>query len=251
MKVKNCLILAAGNGGYMRPTSNRGPKPMAPVCSTPLLEHIIVSAQQAGIAYFDVVVGYRGGLIEKYFADRQLAGASLKWIENPDYQKGSGISVLSARGKLNGKFLLVLGDHLFQAETAERLLKEPAHEGEVVVGVDKKIHDVFDIDEATKVRLDGEWVIDLGRRMPDYDAVETGMFLCTSALFEALESSMQNGDCDLTDGLRKLAGRRCLRAFDVGGASWVHVDTPFALAYAESLLEQHDSLTDWSIVNAA
>jgi len=236
MKARKCLILAAGNGRRMQPTSNRGPKPMAPICGTPLLEHIILSAHEAGLKNFVVVVGYRGELIQKYFVNRQLAGVSLEWVENRDYHKENGISALSAHDRFHEPFLLLLGDRLFQPETVSSLLQQPLQEGEVILAVDRKIDRVFDLDNATKVRLEGEYVVDIGKQLPSYDALDTGMFLCTPALFGALESSVQNGDCSLSDGMRNLASRRRLRAFDIGEGYWVDVDTPLALAHAKNLL---------------
>lgn len=236
MKARKCLILAAGNGRRMQPTSNRGPKPMAPICGTPLLEHIILSAHEAGLKNFVVVVGYRGELIQKYFVNRQLDGVSLEWVENRDYHKENGISALSAHDRFHEPFLLLLGDRLFQPETVSSLLQQPLQEGEVILAVDRKIDRVFDLDNATKVRLEGEYVVDIGKQLPSYDALDTGMFLCTPALFGALESSVQNGDCSLSDGMRNLASRRRLRAFDIGEGYWVDVDTPLALAHAKNLL---------------
>jgi len=218
---------------------------MAPICGAPLLEHIILSAHQAGVKNFVVVVGYRGELIQKYFVNRQLAGVWLEWVENPDYHKENGISVLSARDRFHEPFLLLLGDRLFQPETVSSLLQQPLQEGEVFLAIDRKINRAFDLDDANKVRLEGEYVVDIGKQIPDYDALDTGMFLCTPALFGALDSSVQNGDCSLSDGMRNLASRRCLRAFDIGEGYWVDVDTPLALAYAENLVE-HEWQLDWT-----
>jgi choline kinase len=209
---------------------------MAPICGTTLLEHIILSAHEAGLKNFVVVVGYRGELIQKYFVNRQLAGVSLEWVENRDYHKENGISALSAHDRFHEPFLLLLGDRLFQPETVSSLLQQPLQEGEVILAVDRKIDRVFDLDNATKVRLEGEYVVDIGKQLPSYDALDTGMFLCTPALFGALESSVQNGDCSLSDGMRNLASRRRLRAFDIGEGYWVDVDTPLALAHAKNLL---------------
>jgi choline kinase len=244
MKARKCLILAAGNGRRMQPTSNRGPKPMAPICGTPLLEHIILSAHEAGVKNFVVVVGYRGELIQKYFVNRQFAGVSLEWVENSDYHKENGISALSARDRFHDPFLLLLGDRLFQPETVSSLLPQPLQEGEVILAVDRKIDCVFDLDDATKVRLEGNYVVDIGKQIPEYDALDTGMLLCTPTLFETLESSMRNGDCSLLEAMRKLTSGRRLRALDIGRGLWVDVDTPLALAHAESLLE-HEWQSDW------
>ena len=64
------------------------------------------------------------------------------------------------------------------------------------------------------------------------------MFLCSTALFERLESAKQDGNCSLSDGMRQLAQERKLKAFDVGDGRWQDVDTPEAFAFTESIFER-------------
>ena len=156
MKVRKCLILAAAMAGTCNRLQIAVPSPWRRFADTPLLEHIILSAHQAGVKNFVVVVGYRGELIQKYFVNRQLAGVSLEWIENPDYHKENGISALSARDRFHEPFLLLLGDRLFHPETAWSLLPQPFLKGEVILAVEPKIDPVFDLENVTKVRLEGE-----------------------------------------------------------------------------------------------
>jgi 1L-myo-inositol 1-phosphate cytidylyltransferase len=64
------------------------------------------------------------------------------------------------------------------------------------------------------------------------------MFLCSPALFNRLESAKKNGDCSLSDGMRKLAQDGNLSAFDIGDGHWQDVDSPEALAYAELIFDR-------------
>ena len=107
--------------------------------------------------------------------------------------------------------------------------------GEVILAVDPKLERMFDLDDATKVRRDGDHIVDIGKEIASYDAFDTGMFLCSPELFDVLESVKKNGNCTLSDGMRLLGQNGRLRAFDVEDASWQDVDTPEALAYAESI----------------
>ena len=92
--------------------------------------------------------------------------------------------------------------------------------------MDRKLDAIFDMDYATKVRCIADYVIDIGKQLARFDAVDTGMFLCTPAVFSALEQASVNGNCSLSDGMRILAENRKLRAFDIGDAIWQDVDTP-------------------------
>src|ERR1700733_118313 len=238
MSVDQCLILAAGNGSRIASLSGGVPKPLVPLCGVPLLEHVILSSQQAGINRFVIVVGYRADLIRRWFAARSFGRISVTWIENLDYHKANGVSALAAKEELHNPFLLLMSDHLFEPKTAKALFPQPLSDDEVILAVDRKIDRVFDLDDATKVRCDGNHIVGIGKDLACYNALDTGMFLCSPSLFRRLESAKKDGNCSLSDGMRQLGRERKLRAFDIGDAHWQDVDTPEALAYAENILDR-------------
>jgi choline kinase len=232
--VNQCLILAAGNGTRIRSVSHELPKPLVDFRGKPILEHVIRRAHQAGVDRFVIVVGYRSELIRSWFEGRSL-GVSLTFVENPDYHKANGISALKAKNELRENFLLLMADHIFEPQTARVLLQQRLAPGEVILAVDPNIDRIFDLDDATKVRRDGNHIVDIGKEIAHYDALDTGMFLCSPSLFDRLESAIQDGNCSLSDGMRQLIQERRLRALEIGEAQWQDVDTPEALAYAEGV----------------
>jgi len=247
---KLALILAAGNGKRLAARSGELPKPLVVLDGKPLLEHVIRGSQQAGIERFVIVVGYRGHLIQNWLTNSALKHVPVTWIENPEYLKDNGVSVLRARQAIQEPFLLLMADHVFEPATARALLRQPVHDGEVILAVDKNIDSVFDLDDATKVRMHGERIVDVGKNLQLYDALDTGMFLCTPALFQALERAMFNWNCSLSDGLRLMARAGNFKGFDIGDAHWQDVDTPEALDYAKGIFsttglristQQHDT----------
>ena len=236
-KVKQCLILAAGNGTRLRPVSAGLPKPLVQFRGKPILEHVILRAREAGIDEFVIVVGYRSDLIRRWRDSRWLGDISVKLVENPDYDKHNGVSVLKAREEMDEHFLLLMADHVFEPQMAKLLIHQPLAKNEVILAVDPRIDRVFDLDDATKVRRQGDFIVDIGKDIHNYDGLDTGMFLCSRALFGKLDSSMTNGNCSLSDGMRQLARERSLRAVEIGGARWHDVDTPEALAHAENVFD--------------
>ena len=73
--------------------------------------------------------------------------------------------------------------------------------------------------------------MEIGKDIAKYDALDTGMFLCTPALFDDLDLASKDGDCSLSDGMRRLARSRRLGAIEID-APWHDLDTPEALAHA-------------------
>jgi choline kinase len=232
---KLALILAAGNGSRLAACSGELPKPLVQLNGKPLLEHVMSGACAAGIEKFVIVLGYHGHMIREWYESRPLSGVDVTWVENPDYRKkNNGVSVLCAKDLIHEPFLLLMADHIFEPATAEALLRQPLGTDEVILGVDRKIESVFDLDDATKVRLDRDRIVDIGKSLKRYNALDTGMFLCQPALFHWLESAMIDGNCSLSDGLRIMGQNRTFKGFDIGGAFWQDVDTPAALDYVQN-----------------
>jgi choline kinase len=236
--VEDCLILAAGNGSRIAALSGSAPKPLVALFGAPLLEHIMLSSQAAGIRNFVIVVGYRAEAIRQWLAQRPLGDVSVTVVENPDYHKANGVSALAAREVLTNPFLLLMADHVFEPKTARALLQQSIEEDEVILGVDRNIGRIFDLDDATKVQVEGDNIVAIGKDLVEYNALDTGMFLCEPGVFARLESAKENGNCSLSDGMRQLGLERKLKAFDVGDGHWQDVDTPEAFAYTESIFER-------------
>jgi choline kinase len=232
---KLALILAAGNGSRIAARSGEGPKPLVHVNGTPLLELVMTRAKDAGIKRFVIVVGYRGQMIKEWYESHPISGVEVTFVENPEYRKDNGISVLRASHLIQENFLLLMADHVFESETAAALLRQQLGREEVILAVDRNIEGIFDLDDATKVRVDKDRIVEIGKALRQYNALDTGMFLCSPALFAWLEMAAVNGNCSLSDGLRLMAANRAFKAFDIGDAHWQDVDTPAALDYAQQV----------------
>lgn len=238
-RIKQAVILAAGTGSRLARASGQLPKPLVSLNGKPILEHVLLGAQQAGIQQFAIVLGFRGDVIRSHFhGDRRF---HITWIDNPDYNKNNGISLLKAQGVVSDPFLLMMSDHVFESETAAALLAQPIENDEVILAVDTKLDTIFDMDDATKVCRMGDHIVDIGKQIRCYDAVDTGMFLCSPVIFDWLEASKQNDNCSLSDGMRQMARRRKLRAFDIGDGWWQDIDSPETLAYANSMFDDSAS----------
>ena len=238
------LILAAGNGSRLVRVSGGKPKPLVELNGKPLIEHVLLGVQQAGIQKCVVVVGYRAELITSWFARHPFNGLHIEVVENPEYAKPNGVSVLKAEPLIKEPFLLLMADHVFEPETVAALLRQPIREDEVILAVDRKVDHIFDLDDATKVTCRNAHITDIGKELNLYDAIDTGMFLCNPVLFSWLTVAMYVGRYSLSDGMRVMAIHRKLRAFDIGDAVWQDVDTPEALAHAEVLFREQCSPTE-------
>ena len=233
----NCLILAAGLGSRLRGISES--KPLAPVGGVPLLEHVIRRAALGGATRFVVVTGHEAERVEAVLAELQIRLAlPIGWERVADWTLPNGHSVLAGARVLDGDYLLSMSDHLFDPDIVTRLIERRA-EG-VALAIDRNLSGpLLDIDDATKVAVAADGRIErIGKTLASYNAIDTGLFLATPALAEAIRINVaEGGGGSLSEGMQRLADAGLASTVDIGAARWIDVDSPAMLALAESFVK--------------
>ena len=225
----------AGEGSRLRGSDKTFLKPFVPVLGRPLISYTLDALIGAGIKTVNFVVGYESERIIAQLKQLFPCGLNAFFIENPDWQKQNGVSVLVAANRITSPFLLTMSDHLFDNTIVDRLI-ESADPDSLNIAVDRKLGSIFDLEDAMKIRTRGDRVIGIGKDLADYDAIDIGLFVCPVEIFGYLErakSESCRNDCSLADGIRLMAGDDKVRAIDIGTAWWQDVDTPQMLRHAE------------------
>jgi choline kinase len=234
--VRDAVVLAAGNGDRFQNTRKQS-KLLQPVLGQPLILRTLTTAALAGITSFEVVLGYQADAVRATVEQGAPAGTSINFTVNPDWHLENGVSALAVRHRLTERrFAVLMGDHLFEPPVLATLLRTQVPDGESVLAVDTRPADPAVAAEATKVQLEGDRIIAIGKDLLDYDALDTGLFVCAPELFGALDDARAAGDTTLSGGIRRLAARRLMRAAAIGDTAWYDIDTLDDLATAETLL---------------
>ena len=228
------LILAAGQG--RRQKENGASKPLIPLLGLSFIERVILTAKKSGIKEFQIVIGYNGKRIQKYLGDGEKLGVHVDYIYNDEWRKGNGISVLKAKDYIQERFILLMADHLFDYKILSALQQQTIEDDECILCVDKNHHNYLDEDDATKVFIEDGLIKDIKKQLNHHNGIDTGIFLCTPAIFDALEQSIQNVNDSLSAGIKVLADRHKMKAFDIYDKYWLDVDDDNDLKNARSLL---------------
>ncbi|RCV64967.1 CDP-L-myo-inositol myo-inositolphosphotransferase [Methanophagales archaeon] len=232
-----CIIIAAGKG--TRLSSKGDSKPLIPLLGLALIERVILTAKKSGLTDFYVVTGYNGEKVKRFLDGfRQSRDITITHITNEEWEKGNGISVLKAKKLLNENFILLMGDHIFDESILVRLKNERIADDEVMLAVDYnvKTNKLVDVNDVTKVLLEEGMISDIGKNIKRYNAYDTGIFLCSPAIFSAIEESVHDDDSSLTGGIRVLAGKGKAKFFDIEDEYWIDVDDEKTLKKAEKTL---------------
>jgi choline kinase len=165
-----------------------------------LIERVILTAKQAGIDEFVIVIGYLGERLKEKLGDGNRFGVKITYIENIEWNRGNGISVLKAKELLNENFILLMGDHIFDT----RILKE-------LIDYDTKCSVVLAIDRRrpllgdTKVLEKKGRIGDIGKNIEESNCIDTGIFLCSPRIFSYIKEAVKEGKTELSNGIATAA----------------------------------------------
>ncbi|HEX8309209.1 MAG TPA: NTP transferase domain-containing protein [Allosphingosinicella sp.] len=231
-----CLIIAAGQGTRLRGIAPS--KPLAPVAGLPLIEHVLNAASAGGATGFVVVTGYAADPLEAFLGSlSERTGLPIEIVRNEDWARPNGVSVLAAEPRLAREFMLLMSDHLFDPAILSGMIRADRNGAALTLGADHAVgNPLLDLEDATKIELgEGGRIRRIGKTLPCYDAVDTGIFIATPALFEALRASLAAGGAgSLSEGVQALADSGRAFTWDIGGRWWLDVDDETAFAKAQA-----------------
>jgi len=226
------IVLAAGDGGRLHPYTSDRPKALVPLRGRPIISHVLDALRDAGVDDVVIVVGYRGDQIREALAALAPQGMRLRFCENEAYLQGNARSLWAARGSVQGPFILAMSDHLVEPGLLRSLADRA--DGRCRLAVDHAAESDPRAGDATKARVEGGRVLDLGKTIRGWNALDTGVFWCTPRVFDALAPSMRDGE--LAEVFASLARSGDLDAVDVSGRRWIDIDTEEDLRSAEAMV---------------
>ena len=233
----NAVILVAGVARRMAPLTDSTHKALLPVGGRPVLARMLEALDAAGVRQVTLVVGHCADQVRKVAGER-VGRLAVRYVHNPEYTRGSVISLYAARQCLREPALIMDADVVFPRVFLTRLLAVPAPSALLV---DRSFSDTG---EEVKVYTRGDRAIALGKKVvPEaWDAVGEGIgfFKCGAeaapellrGLARVIEESHGLGEWE--DAIHLLAPQRHVGWVDVTGMPWTEIDFVEDLRRAET-----------------
>jgi choline kinase len=236
------IIIAAGQGSRLWETTDRVPKTLLPLGNGTVLSRIVANFAAVGVEEFVVVVGFRSEFIVEYLERNNHFGKRFTIVENREWERGNGISVLRAQAALaeDETALLSMSDHLVDPRALARIKDAPGERNMLLT--DDRIAEVFDLDDATKVKAENGTIVDIGKELADYNALDCGIFRINARFFAALREQIAQGRESISDAVQVLVRSRDMGIVEFpADARWIDVDTPEAYRHVLAHLGEFES----------
>jgi choline kinase len=235
------LVLAAGEGKRLAGSSERVPKPLLRMNGQPLLAHTLSRLEQAGLDHAFVVIGFQAEKIED-FLETMESSLSITTIRNEAYHRENGFSLKCADVFLHDRFLLAMGDHIVDPEIYRAAIRAK----KLGLCVDFTPTLRCQTNDATRLFVDKTKIIQIGKELQEWNAIDTGVFSLTRDIFEVLEElEKKETEVTITQAIRSLIREdKTVEALDVSGKFWADVDTPEDLHEVEAILQSPSTLSE-------
>ena len=205
--VRDAVLVAAGLGTRMFPTSAFSPKESLPLVDVPLLTHLVMEAKAANIERLHVVVSPTKSF-EPWMEDRRSLHALQSHLDQALFNatdgleifyhvqhepKGVGNAIEAALDAINGPFLVMLGDNLLMdvhatatdyrpSQASKRLVEAFQNHGQATVGLMEV--SASEVHNYGIVGMDGNRITSMVEK-PTADQAPSRLALCGRYVFPA------------------------------------------------------------------
>lgn len=212
------VIMAGGRGVRLMPLTETLPKPMLPVGSKPILEHILISAISQGFKDFFISVNYLSEIIEGYFGDGSKWGVSIKYLREETPLGTAGALSLLPQDTPTPIFV-ANGDLITNLDFSAMIANHIETQSVLSLAVRRyEMRNPFGV-----IATNGTYVSGIEEKPTYVSQVNTGIYVFGP---EALETLKPGEFCNMTDVIQTLIDKgKSIAAFAVH-ESWMDIGTP-------------------------
>lgn len=189
------VILAGGEGRRLKSVTGDIPKPLVPIAGRPLLDHQLTTLRENGVGDVLLLVGYGAAAIRDCIRSGERWGLSVRYRED-GMPRGTAGAVMAALDQLDGEFLVVYGDTIFDIDLERMMRAHRSAVADATLLVHPNDHpfdsDLVEVDKSGKVVAFHPYPHTTARDLQNL--INAGMYVLNRRLLQGLEGMPERPD---------------------------------------------------------
>ncbi len=237
------VLLAAGAGERLMPLTASRPKHLIKIAGKPILQFCLEAVKKAGINEVIIVTRYMSEAIRSYFSDGEKLGLKITYLEQGKLS-GTGNAAEVAEPYIDGDFVLIYGDLLFDQDAVKNILKKFRN------GSNAAVVTVVQVDRPENygiVEQDSEGKV---KRLVEKPAVgkapsnlaNAGIYAFSKEVFNGIRRTKASirGEWELTDAITLLVEEgKTVCTLELSKGDWFDIGRPWDLLDANDWALKH------------
>jgi len=225
------LILCGKEDSNFKHLTKYIPKPMLPVCSTPIIDYTVKMCLEAGIKPVYILAGERANVIGDYYKRNDDV---IVLREGKRLGTGGAIQSFLSDEHAFGHFVVVNGDNIYNLNLKDMMKYHLAHRRKITIGV----HHVDDVSPYGHVMINRDVVKSFKekpqRRMEGFASV--GLYIIKGRLFTDKETFLNEQIMLEEDIFPRYAQHSQIRVYKK--VDWIPIDEESDLVQAEDKIRR-------------
>lgn len=204
------VILAGGFGTRLQHIISDVPKPMAPVCNRPFLEHILEYLRRFDVKKVVMATGYKSDVIREHFGNNYKGIEIIYSVEKSPL--GTGGAIKKALSSCSEKNVCVLnGDTYFDVDLKKMFEFHEQADAIVTMGIKEMIN----FDRYGSVEIDIDRIVQFNeKKQMKIGYINTGSYIIDRNVFDEMKEENFSFEKDF---LEKFVNKKKFVCFRSGG----------------------------------
>ncbi len=240
------VIMAAWEWSRMKPFTDTVPKPLTQICGKTIIEHNIEWIAE----HFDdiyMIVKYKSECFREYFGE-SYQWKKIHYIEQWETM-GTGAAILALDSHIDGEFIIISGDDLYEGSDIISLMKQPGYATLCKQVDNPELFGIFTVDTSGKatgiIEKPTDWAVG--------NLANIGNHKLDSQIFEILKHIplSPRGELEITD-LINIYIREWMYSVVEATGRWISIWYPWDLLRANDAIIgwYTETIDKWSIIES-
>lgn len=239
-------IILCGGSGIRLASTNTLPKALLKIGDRSILDFALLQAFALPVTYVHVITNadtFSSIQVHINRSEHHGKNIILKIAENASL--GNGMTLFEGIKDINDDFFVLMSDHLIEMKAIHTFanIVSKMSDPHCLLACDLDVKNIFDLDDATKVLVEENKIIEIGKSLKHFNAIDMGLFYFPKKIISCIHQAIAKGSTSLTEIVQFILRENTFEIAAMKNFCWQDIDSKEMLEHANKLFNSSVKIT--------